>query len=102
MRGSPLVGLSAPGWYRANILAIFSRVLRPRKLQGQILDTFFRKILDSNQIPFTYHINALPNELTSLNKEFAECVYNCGGWDLNPRFPAYEAGEMTSSLPRDN
>ena len=28
---------SAPGWYRANILWIFSPVLRPRKLQGQIL-----------------------------------------------------------------
>ena len=25
----------------------------------------------------------------------------CDGWDSNPRFPAYEAGDLATSLPRN-
>ena len=30
-------------------------------------------------------------------------MYNpgCGGWDSNPRFPAYEAGDLAACLPRN-
>ena len=27
--------------------------------------------------------------------------FGCGGWDLNPQFSAYEADEITISLPRN-
>lgn len=46
-----------------------------------------------------HHLKDLQSR--ALNRFAIAPVIGCGGEDLHLRFPAYEAGEITTSLPRN-
>ena len=55
------------------------------------------KLLDSNQRPIVWQTIAQPAELNSLQVYICwKCLYGCERWDSNSRYPAYEAGDLTS------
>ena len=65
----------------------------------------------NSQPCIAYHAYLLPVSPNRRRIAFARCchlafAYNgrhhgCDGWDSNPRFPAYEAGDLATSLPRN-
>ena len=100
--------------YKKDVLLNFTPYQPSRKRGNKRLLIYYQKYKRTKAKTYYYHflqaycsVSVIHNFQTLQNWRVTYILYsatvswteiNCGGWDLHPRFPPYEGGEMTRLL----